>query len=671
MNLPIATVFYPWRNTDEYLQVGHWLLEANCPVAEGKLFEEQYQNVQKALKKVLVWRIRAGDIEGLPHCLETTASLAEILIKESELMSNPAYTESQRRTSISSYERRLIYATAISRGVNGVADAMQPQRGRLVIKKFTIKDLCKRAGLPKWIVMFRHDVSHGALPSLANLQISARTLLDYLQSAYWKPLSEEHWRLKSLAHDILIKFKALAKMDFKNQLIQEKIGPFCVSEGEDNKSMSPNKRQKTEIKQRKTSQNYAEELIAQVPLEVGEDITLAFLVRGIDSTRLVKTSSLNSRGALIPGNVVEFPENQKGVSSIRKIYAPLLITVQRSWTGFARVLVIEIVDYMLALSSSNEQNENGVTPTGGTSRKLYFLLSWVEFMLSFEWNANFYPELRYALDTPKEKLPAPSVILLTKEYFPLNSLYDRCVTTMPQNHEETTGYLFLAKLRDILAECLDPRHEINDVDPPSPLLHKSEELEEAPCEISEKIHNKNLDLADIEKWLENEGSELDDFKHGSKEVLKAKFERTIESISKTGIQLDACQQQVDTNDKGQLTSLNEIERWLSLDNRTIAPCEASEYSATLNKNQLDVLNNQPSGRYDRKMGNSAMSLEEMEKWVEHSVSTDLPMQQFGHNTNCNSVDECNILASTQKSRWERCQTWDLCPLGTLPGVPPW
>ena len=75
---------------------------------------------------------------------------------------------------------RLHLAMALTRLVNGVADAAQQGR---VAK--SVARLAASAGLPRSAVDARHEATHGDLPSLAALHRAALACLRWLEAHYW------------------------------------------------------------------------------------------------------------------------------------------------------------------------------------------------------------------------------------------------------------------------------------------------------------------------------------------------------------------------------------------------------------------------------------------------------------------------------------------------------
>ncbi len=76
----------------------------------------------------------------------------------------------------SEIERRLLYAAAVLRCVNGLVEP--GQRGSSAA---SVQSLARNVGLPAWVVDMRHEISHKELPSLSTLRLVSDFLLNYLQ----------------------------------------------------------------------------------------------------------------------------------------------------------------------------------------------------------------------------------------------------------------------------------------------------------------------------------------------------------------------------------------------------------------------------------------------------------------------------------------------------------
>jgi hypothetical protein len=117
----------PWIDWNEFDSVASCLFD---PSAVDTALLGQ------ALERVAVWRIR---VHQLPHAIESTASLAQILWRE-------------QVEGCSQNELKLALAMAIVRSINGLADVLQQQRATAA----SVAHLSSLLGIPDWLVQVRY-----------------------------------------------------------------------------------------------------------------------------------------------------------------------------------------------------------------------------------------------------------------------------------------------------------------------------------------------------------------------------------------------------------------------------------------------------------------------------------------------------------------------------------
>ena len=160
----------PWRDEQELQAVGKAMLSVlefpNDPINQAMSPEEAFATIS-------IWKSRQ---EGLPHAIESTASLSQVYWRDSQ-------RRARRFRGVSVMELRLAYSAAIVRCINGFADILQQQRAMAA----SVSSLCGQLGIPSWVVDTRHEGSHNALPNLEVLRLSASTLLEYMKSEFWIP----------------------------------------------------------------------------------------------------------------------------------------------------------------------------------------------------------------------------------------------------------------------------------------------------------------------------------------------------------------------------------------------------------------------------------------------------------------------------------------------------
>ncbi|KAK4698133.1 ribosomal biogenesis protein LAS1, partial [Phenoliferia sp. Uapishka_3] len=124
-----------------------------------------------AIARIKVWLARGPNC---PHAAESTASLLEIVLRDTEAVGSSNRPSQQ--------ELRLAYSMALIRFVNSLVDPLQTTyfaRG--------MASLAAQLGLPLWFVELRHAATHEDLPGLSVLRDASRQALDWLYSHYWLP----------------------------------------------------------------------------------------------------------------------------------------------------------------------------------------------------------------------------------------------------------------------------------------------------------------------------------------------------------------------------------------------------------------------------------------------------------------------------------------------------
>lgn len=445
--------------------------EADTPLPRSSESEKPIMSLEEALERVAVWKTRAHRI---PHAIESTAALALLFWRESTGTSTVA-------------ELRFAYSCAILRSINGLADVSQQQRAVAA----SVASLCSQLGIPAWLVDVRHEATHNQLPPLPVLRMAATTLLDYYQQVYWEPLAKarrndveqantmlqayksatatksssnaqsptaskppseskvapnsnddkntpqdddpndssstdddvEEWKNDSSVVDVWgssigTTSNRFAALQDTKRLKKEKETPPQKKQVQPKKFKSP--RVEPETPQQPTSSSCAREFVkSKLPVDLAFQSALSFLVWGG-----MGSGSPAGRGALIPGSPGSFPESIKGVEKVRQRYHPLLVALGREWPGFLSTLLIHLVDFVLSVESAAEQDGMDA----GSTRKLYFLDSWVRYILSRRFLNNFDRSFKATEsdDQVSDSTGAAPLFVLHSLAYPLNSLCDRC-----------------------------------------------------------------------------------------------------------------------------------------------------------------------------------------------------------------------------------------------------
>ncbi|KNC77973.1 hypothetical protein SARC_09584, partial [Sphaeroforma arctica JP610] len=88
---------------------------------------------------------------------------------------------------------RLMYAMSVVRFVNGMVDSVQ--KG---VHARSVSALANELGLPEWVVDFRHDATHTALPTLASCRMTGKFILEWLRFRYWETQARYEPELQAL-----------------------------------------------------------------------------------------------------------------------------------------------------------------------------------------------------------------------------------------------------------------------------------------------------------------------------------------------------------------------------------------------------------------------------------------------------------------------------------------
>jgi ribosomal biogenesis protein LAS1 len=431
--------------------VDHWELNAvgKSLCAASELFVENADNLlttkqghelgqaesmalSEAIERVAVWRTRQTQ---LPHIVESSAALAEILLREATTA-----------TGCSAMELRHAYACAVIRSINGLADPLQQQRSVAT----SIALLCRQLGLPSWLVDVRHEATHNQMPTLAVLRMAAKTLLQYFQAVYWKPIANIPVNYNEEAYTLLEEY-ARRTLPRQAEFISEEDNATSQQDSDksvdDNgsreeeeamvggrrlgtttnsfallmepKKIKPVKLEKKEKIKKKKRKNVSVDALtksalafvqAKIPVSEAFRSLLSFLVWGFGGTS----------GVLVPQASGVFSVNSFGVQQIRKHYIPLISAAVKEWPGFHRALFIHLFEFLFV--SEQRVVIRPVEPS--LARSFFFAKSWIQHLLTRQFFDFVDPEL-VRTDTAFEETDLMPLSILEDVGYPLNSLCDR------------------------------------------------------------------------------------------------------------------------------------------------------------------------------------------------------------------------------------------------------
>lgn len=447
-----------WYNTDELERCWRGLILATSLFEQQSNGDNYYpcisssntKEITVAVNRVIIWKRRCENGK-LPHFIEVTSALSEILFKDAQLQQlTGGYNLVNRdeKPSSSPLLLRFSYAAAIIRGVNGIADSMQRHRGYCnsfgrSSNPASVAMLCSLVGLPSWVVDLRHDSAHNELPSLTTLRLAAKTLVNFLSEHYWEKLvkNQRSEPQKQKAIQILTEYE-------NNSVTQEKIIENIERSDDDNKyggfSVFAKKRchksRKKHVR-KQTNQSvlfHPSKFIKQIPMDVGVDIALRFLL--YDSCFLISNES----------------HSVQDVTKTIERYRPLLETLCFSWPGFAYLLLSKITDYVLSIDVSKkyeefcESNDFSVNHEKLIDiRKLYFLKYWFRFLLS----KDFHIDMRQKSKKNKKRkkiVELRNLAALDELWlYPIQGLYHKCVESVHFDDCENVKELMIT-LKEIL-----------------------------------------------------------------------------------------------------------------------------------------------------------------------------------------------------------------------------
>jgi hypothetical protein len=435
----------------------------------------------------------------LPHSVESTYSLAHVLWREQQ---------QHHSTTISTHESSLAYATAVLRSVNGLADVLQQHRATAS----SVAYLSSQLGIPTWLVNIRHEATHNQLPSLSVLRLAATTLLHYFDSVYWEPLRVQREEHVHRAKELLFEYEksALARLVLPS-LLQETLpsqekkddgiqeidgneeddiavddmpvgafwGPalgtsfnrFAVlqepkSKKRIQKEKEREKKQKLQEQREKHKQTQLQEkklkaalqqdgpqplyharkyVKAKVPVDISYSTALRFLVNTTDAP--------DQSRYFIPKDANDFPETTSSVNKLRECYGPLLVTLGKEWPGILAAFLVCLVDSILWLESGKAVT----TQNDQQRRKLFFLVKWVEFLMS--------PLLVNQIDRTLACRGAYAEASVLRRFsYPLHGLLARCNAARANlNHKSSSSKRVSEIVRAILgiAPGRNKAHDMN------------------------------------------------------------------------------------------------------------------------------------------------------------------------------------------------------------------
>eukprot|EP00668_Euglena_longa_P002057 GGOE01002390.1.p1 GENE.GGOE01002390.1~~GGOE01002390.1.p1 ORF type:complete len:331 (-),score=57.65 GGOE01002390.1:241-1146(-) len=125
---------------------------------------------QRAVPRIASWRFRART---LGFATEFAFRFARLQALES------------RQHTMDDEELAALYCMALLRLVNGLVEEVANTNQK---EKVSVFQALRVLQLPRSFGVFRHDATHGALPSLSEVRTAAQQAMEWLRASYWKPL---------------------------------------------------------------------------------------------------------------------------------------------------------------------------------------------------------------------------------------------------------------------------------------------------------------------------------------------------------------------------------------------------------------------------------------------------------------------------------------------------
>ncbi|KAL6151571.1 rRNA-processing protein las1 [Exserohilum turcicum] len=297
-----------WRNSYELLQL------------RQDLYASDTSKRQRAVRKVFAWRLRKPD--GLPLLLESTADIVDVMLQDA-------------RGSLPHNALRLLYATALSRFVTGLADTQID----LTRDRPSWFPSGKSLQLPLTLLETRHRIVHRHLPSLAELKRAATQSLEWLWDWYWTQL------------DYAFTTATCARADEDEELgvesrdaIKDRLQGILKTYVKDRKA---------EIKRRKEQSTAAETALSTYMLRFSSNTTTTPL----SQVRRVLVEQLVDAEMILPSD----KKLGSSMSGAFLIWTPLLLAFSTGAWSEPRVLSVHVLVERL-IQKMNSDGQTTVDP---------------------------------------------------------------------------------------------------------------------------------------------------------------------------------------------------------------------------------------------------------------------------------------------------------------------
>jgi hypothetical protein len=273
--------------------------------AEWKQVYSFLYSKDATLEKLGVNRVKCWSARGrLPHAIESTSLLVEIGLQD----------DPTRFSTVSPREIQHLLAIAIIRFVNGIVDSAQ--KGTVAA---SASNIAGQVGLPLWFVELRHSATHDKLPNLQTLRNARAQSLEWLDQYYWR-VQEDNVRESS---------------DVVQALILQYI--------EQRKEVEHNASEKKSAKTQKLSK-IVNQILNSMSSNSYPDIFLPVL---FNAPEFWKDDGFQGEQSLKDSN-----ENEN--FKLQRFWEPLLKGMEKTWPGFAEILLYGIIEEISRLVLNND-----------------------------------------------------------------------------------------------------------------------------------------------------------------------------------------------------------------------------------------------------------------------------------------------------------------------------
>eukprot|EP01134_Creolimax_fragrantissima_P004606 CFRG4606T1 len=409
-----------WTGTAEWLQVFEWL------------YSDSELDRHKGVNRVCAWQAR----QKLPMAVEATSALVDVFLKDN-LLTAMSTQEQMRNTSLlknsvpsptsiptpntsecvregscertnedrnrgeivsdiedvdadeditvgsTSYTLRLMHSMAVVRFVNGMVDSVQ--RGT---HARSVSALAAELGLPEWVVDFRHDATHTALPSLESCRMTSKYVLDWLKVKYWVHQARYETELKTLLKASLKAYvSAQEQLLALAQLDQQTSSTQTPTESTDGKGNSKGKKgKKTVGSTTKSVLAYNEErsmaLDEVVRLCGSRGVACEILIPMLLKTGMMVPVEKKFR----PSSLVSLRIDGNCEPKNKRLWETATSHFERVWPGFIANLLAAMLSMLTEVSqphANDDADTNGVdTKTQHSPSRLRSIASWIVCVLN-------------------------------------------------------------------------------------------------------------------------------------------------------------------------------------------------------------------------------------------------------------------------------------------------